>query len=48
VLSRDAAISVLDRVICAPTTPHHQGIASEVEVGPDHSLPKPALINCDN
>lgn len=48
VLTRGAAISVLDRVTCAPITWTIRGIASEVEVGPDQGLPKPAVINCDN
>lgn len=48
VLTRDAAISVLDRVACAPITRTIRGIASEVEVGPEHGLPDRAVINCDN
>lgn len=48
VLSRDAAISALDRVTCAPITRTIRGIASEVEVGPAHGLPERAVINCDN
>lgn len=47
-LTRDAAISVLDRVTCAPITRTIRGIASEVEVGPEHGLPQRAVINCDN
>lgn len=47
-LARDAAISVLDRVACAPITRTIRGIASEVEVGPEHGLPNRAVINCDN
>lgn len=47
-LTRDAAISVLDRVTCAPITRTIRGIASEVEVGPEHGLPDRAVINCDN
>ncbi len=48
VLTRDAAISVLDRVACAPITRTIRGIASEVEVGPEHGLTERAVINCDN
>jgi mRNA interferase MazF len=48
VLTRDAAISVLDRVTCAPITRTIRGIPSEVEVGPEHGLPEDAVINCDN
>jgi mRNA interferase MazF len=48
VLTRDAAIQVLDRVTCAPITRTTRGIVSEVEVGPEHGLPERAVINCDN
>lgn len=48
ILTRDAAIAVLDRVTCAPITRTIRGIASEVEVGPDQGLPTNAVINCDN
>lgn len=48
VLTWDTAISVLDTVTCAPITDTIRGIASEVEVGPEHGLPDRAVINCDN
>lgn len=48
VLTRDAAIQVLNTVTCAPITRTSRGIPSEVEVGPEHGLPDPAVINCDN
>jgi mRNA interferase MazF len=48
VLTRDAAISVLDKVTCAPITRTIRAIASEVEVGPEHGLHGRAVINCDN
>lgn len=48
VLTRDAAISVLDRVTCAPITRTVRGIRSEVPVGPGNGLPERAVINCDN
>lgn len=48
VLTRDAVISILDQVACAPITRTIRGIASEVEVGPEHGLPDRAVINCDN
>ena len=48
VLTRDAAIPVLNRVTCAPITRTIRGIASEVPVGPEHGLPDRAVINCDN
>lgn len=39
---------VLQTVTCAPITRTIRGIASEVEVGPEHGLPERAVINCDN
>jgi len=48
VVTRDAAISVLDRLTCAPITRTIRGIDSEVKVGPEHGLPDHAVINCDN
>jgi mRNA interferase MazF len=48
VVTRDAAISSLTSVTCAPITRTIRGISSEVEVGPSHGLPETAVINCDN
>jgi mRNA interferase MazF len=48
VLTRDAAIDVLDAVTCAPITRTIRGIRSEVEVGPEEGLPVPSVISCDN
>lgn len=48
VLTRDAAIDVLQAVTCAPITRNIRGIASEVEVGPDSGLPDVGVIACDN
>lgn len=48
VLTRDAAISVLTAVTCAPITRTIRGIRSEVEIGPDHGLPEAWVISCDN
>jgi mRNA interferase MazF len=48
ILSRDAAIPVLNTVTCAPITRTIRGIASEVEVGTDHGLPQTSAIVCDN
>lgn len=48
VLTRDAAISVLTAVTCAPITRTIRGIRSEVELGPEHGLPQACAINCDN
>ncbi len=48
VLTRDAAIRVLTAVTCAPITRTMRGIRSEVELGPEHGLPEPCVISCDN
>lgn len=48
VLTRDAAIPVLDRVTCAPITRTIRNIPTEVPVGVDHGLPEEAVISCDN
>ncbi len=48
VLTRDAAIPILNKVTCAPITRSVRGIPSEVEVGPQQGLPERAAINCDN
>ena len=48
VLTRDAAISVLTAVTCAPITRTIRGIRSEVEIGPDQGLPERRVISCDN
>lgn len=47
-LTRDAAISLLDPVACAPITRTIRGIPSEVEVGLADGLPDRPVINCDN
>ena len=48
VLTRAAAIEVLTAVTCAPITRTVRGIRSEVELGPEHGLPEPCVISCDN
>lgn len=48
VLTRDAAISVLTAVTCAPITRTIRGIRSEVEIGPEEGLPETCVISCDN
>ena len=48
VLTRDAAISVLTSITCAPITRTIRGIRSEVELGADDSLPGRCVISCDN
>lgn len=48
VLTRDAAITVLSAVTCAPITRTIRGIRSEVEIGTGQGLPEPCVISCDN
>ena len=48
VLTRKAAIGVLQAVTCAPITHTIRGIASEVEIGPECGLPDVGVITCDN
>lgn len=48
ILTRDAAIEVLDAVTCAPITRTIRGIRSEVTVGTDEGLPDASVITCDN
>lgn len=48
ILTRDAAIPLLNTVTCAPITRTIRGIPSEVEVGQQHGLPERAVISCDN
>ena len=48
VLTRNAAISVLTSVTCAPITRTIRGIRSEVGLGPEQGLPEMCVISCDN
>lgn len=48
VLTRQAAITVLTAITCAPITRTIRGIRSEVEVGPAQGLPDQSVISCDN
>ena len=48
VLTRDAAIPLLNTVTCAPITRTIRGIPSEVDVDEEHGLPESAVITCDN
>jgi mRNA interferase MazF len=47
VLTRDAALPVLQSVTCAPITRTIRGLRSEVQVGPDEGLPDLSVISCD-
>lgn len=48
ILTRDAAIGVLQAVTCAPVTRTIRSIASEVELGRAHGLPQRCVVTCDN
>jgi mRNA interferase MazF len=48
VLTRDAAITVLTAVTCAPITRTIRGIKSEVAIGVEQGLPEACVISCDN
>ena len=48
VLTRDAAIAVLNAITCAPITRTIRGIRSEVEIGLAEGLPDQSVISCDN
>lgn len=48
VLTRDAAIPVLERITVAGVTRSVRGLRSEVAVGPDQGLPAEGVINCDD
>ena len=48
VLTRDAAIDVLDGLACAQVTRTIRGVASEVRVGRREGLPATSVISCDN
>ena len=48
IVTRDAAIEVLNAITCAPITRTIRGIRSEVEVGLEEGLPTASVITCDN
>ncbi|PBA23841.1 toxin [Mycobacterium avium] len=49
VLSRDAAIARLSRVLVAPCTTTIRGLASEVVLEPDADpIPRPSAVNLDS
>jgi len=48
VLTRDAAIDPLTRVLGVPATRTIRGIASEVELGPDDGMPDRCVLSLDN
>lgn len=47
-VSREALIeSAFSTVICAPVFSRHDGLATQVEVGPEDGLEHPSSIHCD-
>lgn len=48
VLTRDAAIPVLQKLLVAPVTRRIRGIPTEVPLGPDEGLPEPCVASMDN
>ena len=48
VVSRDPLIdSAFSTVICAPVFTRHDGLATQVELGPEEGLKHPSSIHCD-
>lgn len=47
VLTRSAAVAVLNTLTCVEITRTIRGIASEVAVGPEQGLREESVINCD-
>jgi len=48
VVSRDAANTVMQRVLVAPVTTRVRGIPSELPVGGPEGLPRPSVASFDN
>lgn len=48
VLTRDAGIAVLGRVIAVPATRTIRGIPTEVELGPEDGMPERCVLSLDN
>jgi mRNA interferase MazF len=48
VLTRDAVIPLLTRVVAVPLTRTARGIPSELPLGPDDGLPEPCVATFDN
>ena len=48
VLTRDAAIAPLSRVLGVPATRTIRGIATEVEIGPEDGMPDRCVLSLDN
>ena len=48
VLTRDAAIPLLETVLGVPATTTVRGIPTEVELGPEHGMPISCVLTLDN
>jgi len=48
ILTRDAAIAVLNGVITVPATRSVRGIPTEVALGPDDGMPESCALTLDN
>ena len=48
VLTRDAAIGALETVLGVPATTTLRDIPTEVELGPEHGMPKSCVLTLDN
>lgn len=48
ILTRDAAIPVLKKLLVAPVTRRVRGIPTEVPLGQDEGLPDPCVASIDN
>ena len=48
ILTRQAAIPVLNAVLVAPARTHARGIPTEVGLGPDDGMPRECVLTLDN
>lgn len=48
ILTRDAAIPVLNQVLAVPATRTIRGIPTEVSLGPDDGMPDECVLTLDN
>lgn len=48
ILTRDAAIPVLNNIVCAPVTTTIRNIPSELSLGTADGMPKPCVASMDN
>jgi mRNA interferase MazF len=48
IITRQAAIPVLNRVVVVPATRTMRGIPTEVDLGPEHGMPTECALTFDN